>query len=130
MAIQGAVLLQGVETTQRICIVDSTVDIKSFFCQGLPNTIADGLRMSVSEMTWPIIQEHVDDVFTVTEEEIIYATRLVLERMKIVIEPSSGVVLAVVLTERFKKATAGLKNIAVLLCGGNLDIDKFPPRSK
>ena len=50
--------------------------------------------------------------------------------MKIVIEPSSGVVVAVVLTERFKKATAGLKNIAVLLCGGNLDIDKFPPSNK
>ena len=101
-----------------------------FLCQSPPDTIADGLRTSVGEITWPIIQEHLDDVFTVTEEEIIYATRLVLERMKIVIEPSSGVVLAAVLTERFKKATAGLKNIAVLLCGGNLDIDKFPPSNK
>ena len=100
------------------------------FYQGPPDTIADGLRTSVGEITWPIIQEHLDDVFTVTEEEIIYATRLVLERMKIVIEPSSGVVVAAVLTERFKKATAGLKNIAVLLCGGNLDIDKFPPSNK
>ena len=84
----------------------------------------------MSEITWPIMEKHLDDVFTVTEEEIIYATRLVLERMKIVIEPSSGVVVAAVLSERFKKATAGLKNIAVLLCGGNLDIDKFPPSRK
>jgi threonine dehydratase len=50
--------------------------------------------------------------------------------MKVVIEPSSGVVAAAVLTERFKKVTAGLKNIAVLLVGGNLDIDKFPPSPK
>ena len=95
---------------------------------GPPDTIADGLRTSVGEITWPMIAQHLDDVFTVTEEEIIHGTRLVLERMKVVIEPSSGVVMAAVLTERFKKATAGLKNIAVLLCGGNLDIDKFPPQ--
>ena len=101
-----------------------------FICQGPPDTIADGLRTSIGEITWPIIQQHVDDVFTVTEEEIVYGTRLVLERMKVVIEPSSGVVLAAVLTERFKKATAGLKNIAVLLCGGNLDIEKFPPSDR
>ena len=84
----------------------------------------------MSEITWPIMEKHLDDVFTVTEEEIIYATRLVLERMKIVIEPSSGVVVAAVLSERFKKATAGLKNIVVVLSGGNLDLDKFPPSGK
>lgn len=102
----------------------------AFICQGPPDTIADGLRTSVGEVTWPIIQQHIDDVITVTEEEIIYGTRLILERMKIVIEPSSGVVMAAVLTDRFKKLTSGLKNIAVLLCGGNLDIDQFPPGGK
>ena len=101
-----------------------------FIFKGPPNTIADGLRTSVGEITWPIIEQHLDDVFTVTEEEIIQGTRLVLERMKVVIEPSSGVVVAAVLSERFRKVAADLKNIAVLLCGGNLDIDKFPPSNK
>ncbi|XP_028400302.1 probable serine racemase [Dendronephthya gigantea] len=96
---------------------------------GPPDTIADGLRTSVGQLTWPIIQQYVDDVITVTEEEIIHGTRLVIERMKVVIEPSSGVVVAAVLNEKFRKRTAGLKNIAVLLCGGNMDFDKFPPSS-
>ncbi|XP_028400304.1 serine racemase-like [Dendronephthya gigantea] len=97
---------------------------------GPNDTIADGLRFNIGELAWPIIQEYVDDVITVTEEEIIHGTRLVLERMKLVIEPSSGAVLAAVLNEKFRKKTAGLKNIAVLLCGGNLGIDKFPPSKK
>lgn len=97
---------------------------------GPSDTIADGLRTSVGEITWPIILEHIDDVITVTEDEIISATRLVLERMKIVIEPSSGVVLAAVLTDKFKQMTAEMKNVAVLLCGGNLDLDNLPWNKK
>ena len=65
-------------------------------------------------------------MITVSEEEIISATKLVLERMKVVIEPSSGVVLAAVLTDKFKRLSAEMKNVAVLLCGGNLDLDHLP----
>lgn len=93
---------------------------------GPPDTIADGLKTSIGEITCPIILEHIDDVITVTEEEIISATRLVLERMKVVIEPSSGVVLAAALNDRFKRMTADMKNVAVLLVGGNLDLDQLP----
>lgn len=94
---------------------------------GPPNTIADGLRTSIGEITWPIIKQYVDDVITVSEEEIINATRLVMERMKVVIEPSSGVVVAALFTEKFQTIAASFNNIAVLLCGGNIDLDNFPP---
>ena len=97
----------------------------SFFL-GPPDTIADGLKTSIGDITCPIILEHIHDVITVTEEEIISATRLVLERMKVVIEPSSGVVLAAALNDRFKRMTADMKNVAVLLVGGNLDLDQLP----
>ena len=46
--------------------------------------------------------------------------------MKVVIEPSSGVVLAAALNDRFKRMTADMKNVAVLLVGGNLDLDQLP----
>ena len=91
-----------------------------------PDTIADGLKCSVGKITWPIIMENIEDVITVSEDEIIAATQLVLEPMKIVIEPSSGFVLAAVLTDKFKRLTADMKNVAVILCGGNLDLDNIP----
>jgi len=67
------------------------------------------------------------DVITVTEEEIISAMRLVWERMKLLIEPSAAVGVAAVLTERFQEIPAqDLKNVAVILCGGNVDLDNLP----
>ncbi|KAJ7374018.1 hypothetical protein OS493_009347 [Desmophyllum pertusum] len=92
---------------------------------GPPNTIADGLRTSVGHITWPIIRDNVTDVITVTEEEIISAMRVVWERMKLLIEPSAAVGVAAVLSERFK-AIPDLKNVAVILCGGNVDLDNLP----
>mmetsp|Transcript_36366 Transcript_36366/g.58384 ORF Transcript_36366/g.58384 Transcript_36366/m.58384 type:complete len:101 (-) Transcript_36366:294-596(-) len=88
-----------------------------------PVTIADGVKVSIGHNTWPIIRDLVDDVICVTEEEIMDATRLVWERMKLVIEPSSGVGVAAVLNENGKRVLAGRKNIAVVLCGGNVDLE-------
>uniref|UniRef100_H2ZWY8 Serine racemase n=1 Tax=Latimeria chalumnae TaxID=7897 RepID=H2ZWY8_LATCH len=87
-----------------------------------PDTIADGAKLSIGPKTWPIIQDLVDDVFTVTEDEIKQATCLVWERMKLVIEPTAGLGMAVVLSERFQSLPENLKNVAVILCGGNVDL--------
>ncbi|RIV19977.1 pyridoxal-phosphate dependent enzyme [Fibrisoma montanum] len=87
------------------------------------NTIADGLLTTLSDRTLAIIREHVSEILTVSDEEIIAAMRLVWERMKIIIEPSCAVPLAVVLTnsERF----AGQK-LGIILTGGNVDLGKLP----
>ena len=67
------------------------------------------------------------DVITVTEEEIISAMRLVWERMKLLIEASAAVGVAAVLSEKFKALpTQDLKNVGVILCGGNVDLDNLP----
>jgi len=88
-----------------------------------PDTIADGLRTSVGELNFQIIRQQVDDILTVDDAAIVSAMRLVWTRMKLVIEPSAAVGLAVVLEqpERF----AG-KRVAIVLSGGNVDIDRLP----
>lgn len=90
-----------------------------------PVTIADGLLTSLCERTFTIIRNNVDDILTVSEEEIIEAMRLVWERMKIIIEPSSAVPVAAVLANR--KLFAG-KRVAVIISGGNVDLAKLPFR--
>lgn len=85
-----------------------------------PKTIADGLLTSLGEKNFPILQRLVSEIALVSDEETMHATRLVWERMKLVIEPSAGVGLAAVLEHRF--AVAG-KRIGVILSGGNVDIE-------
>ncbi|WP_077922680.1 threonine/serine dehydratase [Spirosoma sp. 209] len=87
------------------------------------DTIADGLLTSLSERTLSIIRAHVSEILTVSDAEIVAAMRLVWERMKIIIEPSCAVPLAVVLKhpDRF----AGQK-IGIILTGGNVDLGKLP----
>ncbi|XP_069471451.1 serine racemase [Ambystoma mexicanum] len=87
-----------------------------------PNTIADAVKTSIGLNTWPIIRDLVDDVFTVTEEEIKQATRFMWERMKLVIEPTAGVGVAAVLSQRFRSLPGEQQNICVVLCGGNVDL--------
>jgi Threonine dehydratase len=88
-----------------------------------PVTIADGLLTSLSELTFTIIRKNVDDIFTAREETIIECMLLVWERMKIVIEPSSATVLAIVKEnpEFFRGKKAGL-----IISGGNVDFRKLP----
>lgn len=87
-----------------------------------PETIADGVKSSIGLNTWPIIRDLVDDVFTVTEDEIKYATQLVWGRMKLLIEPTAGVALAAVLSQHFQAVSPEVKNICVVLSGGNVDL--------
>ncbi|XP_051848119.1 serine racemase isoform X1 [Antechinus flavipes] len=86
-----------------------------------PDTIADGVKSSIGPYTWPIIKDLVDEVFTVTEDEIKHATQLVWERMKLLIEPTAAVGVAAVLGERFQKMPA-VQNVCVVLSGGNVDL--------
>ena len=87
------------------------------------NTIADGLRTRVGEITFPIIQKHVNDIVCVSEGEIVAAMRLIWERMKIVIEPSSAVAVAALLKspDMFRA-----KRVGVILSGGNVDLESLP----
>ncbi|XP_053562189.1 serine racemase isoform X2 [Bombina bombina] len=87
-----------------------------------PVTIADSVKTSIGPNTWPIIQDLVDDVFVVSEEEIKVSTRLVWERMKLLIEPTAGLGLAAVLSNRFQEIAGDIQNICVVLCGGNVDL--------
>ena len=93
-----------------------------FVPQTNPDTMADGLLTSLSELTLSIIMKYVSDIFTVTEEEIITAMQTVWERMKIIIEPSSAVPVAVVLNQA--NDLAG-KKVGVILTGGNVDLEKL-----
>lgn len=88
-----------------------------------PVTIADGLRASIGEKTFPIVRQCVDDVVTVTEAGIVSAMRLLWERMKIVVEPSSAVPLAGILEG--KVAVAG-RSVGIILTGGNVALDALP----
>lgn len=88
-----------------------------------PVTIADGLLTSLSDLTYSIIRKNVDQILTATEESIIECMLLVWERMKIIIEPSSATVLAVIKEnpEVFRGKKAGL-----IISGGNVDFKKLP----
>ncbi|CAJ0964948.1 unnamed protein product [Ranitomeya imitator] len=90
-----------------------------------PITVADGVKTSIGPSTWPIIRDLVDEVFVVTEDEIKNATRLVWERMKLLIEPTAGLGLAAVLSSRFQEKTGDAQNIGVVLCGGNVDLSSI-----
>lgn len=93
---------------------------RKFYPSESPNTIADGLLTSLGKYTFPIILKYVDEIITVEETLIVEAMKLIMQRLKIVIEPSSAVPLAAILSnpERFKG-----KRIAMILSGGNLDFD-------
>jgi threonine dehydratase len=87
-----------------------------------PNTLADGLLTSLGDLTFPIIQQHVARIITVTDAEIMNALRLVLERMKIIIEPSCAVPLAALL--KGKEAFHN-QRVGIILTGGNVDLAKL-----
>jgi threonine dehydratase len=89
-----------------------------------PKTIADGLLTSLGEINYTIIRENVDDIQTVSEESIIKAMRMIWERMKIIIEPSSAVPLAAVLQN--PTITRNFSRIGIILSGGNVDLGKLP----
>ena len=84
-----------------------------------PQTIADGLRVTTPGiLTFPIVQRHVEDIVTVSEEEILDAVRFALLRLKLVIEPSGAASLAAVLANRLPEA---VRRVGVIISGGNID---------
>ncbi|OYU89350.1 MAG: serine dehydratase [Bradyrhizobiaceae bacterium PARB1] len=88
-----------------------------------PNTVADGLKVPLKDLTWHFVSRHVTDILTASEEDIVDAMKLIWKRMKIVMEPSSAVPLATILKNR--DVFAG-KRIGVIVTGGNVDLDKLP----
>ncbi|MBD3305189.1 pyridoxal-phosphate dependent enzyme [candidate division KSB3 bacterium] len=90
---------------------------------GNPQTIADGLRTSLGDVTFPLIQRHVQAILTVTEDAIIEAMRYLWERMKIVIEPSAAVPAAALFAYPDKFAQ---RRVGIILSGGNVDLSRLP----
>jgi threonine dehydratase len=88
-----------------------------------PQTVADGLKVPLKDLTWHFVSHHVTDIFTATEEEIVDAMYLCWQRMKIVMEPSSAVAIAAVLKN--PGVFAG-KRVGVILTGGNVDLKTLP----
>jgi threonine dehydratase len=87
---------------------------------GKTETVADGLRTSLGELTFAVISRHVEGIITVDEAAILRAMRHIWERMKIVVEPSAAVPLAAVMTHGERLAGLG---VGIILSGGNVDLD-------
>jgi threonine dehydratase len=87
-----------------------------------PETIADGLLTSLGTLTFPIIKKNVDDIVTVSEKGILAAMKLIWERMKIIVEPSSAVPLAAIIEE---KVDVKNKRTGIIISGGNIDLGYF-----
>ena len=87
------------------------------------NTICDGLRAQIGGLTFPVISDLVDDIITVTEEEIVDSMRMIWERLKMIVEPSSSITLGAVLKnkDRFNG-----KKVGLIISGGNVDLDHLP----
>ena len=94
---------------------------------GAANTVADGLRTSLSPLTFSILRRHLSGIVTATEAEIAEAMRAILERMKVVVEPSAAVPVAAL---RGLREELGGKRVGVILSGGNADFDRLPWSSK
>jgi len=88
-----------------------------------PNTIADGLLTSLGTLTFPIIQQRVEQIVTVSEQGIIDSMKFVWERAKIIVEPSAAVAVAVLWEKKID--LTGLR-VGVILSGGNVDLEKLP----
>lgn len=93
-----------------------------------PQTIADGLRANLGELNFEILQERVDDMWTVKEESIVEAMRWIFQRAKMVVEPSGAVALAGLMEHgvvRLQFEGPGRPNVGVVVSGGNIDLEPF-----
>ena len=88
-----------------------------------PETVADGLKVPLKDLTWHFVKRHVSDILTASDPEIIEAMKLIWKRMKIVMEPSSAVPLAVILKNKELFAD---QRIGIIITGGNVDLDRLP----
>lgn len=92
----------------------------------VPDTICDGLRASIGAVNFALLQQYAVTVLPVSDAETIAAMRLIFERLKLVVEPSSATVLAVLL--RHREHFAG-RRVGLILSGGNVDLDRLPWQS-
>jgi threonine dehydratase len=88
-----------------------------------PATVADGLRTSLGQHTFPEIQRHVEGIITVSEQEILHAMRTIWEVLKIIVEPSGGVAYGALVDGQFDLSG---RRVGIILTGGNLDLDALP----
>ncbi len=88
-----------------------------------PQTIADGLRTSLGDQNFPIIKKYVKDIIRVEEKEIIEAMKMIWQRMKIIVEPSSAVALAAAIKEKERFQN---KKVGIIISGGNVDVENLP----
>ncbi|MCO5609694.1 hypothetical protein L7F22_063926 [Adiantum nelumboides] len=88
------------------------------------HTVADGLRACLGSITWPVVRDKVDEVVTVTEEEIVNAMQMCYEILKVVVEPSGAVGLAAVLSSQFQSRVCKqtFQHVGIVLSGGNVDL--------
>ena len=98
---------------------------KKLIKEGTPNTIADGLRTYLSELTFSYISKYVDNIITVSEEEIKNAMKFLFERMKIVVEPSGAVPVAALMKMSHKSLLFPKAKIVCIISGGNIDLTEF-----
>ena len=96
---------------------------KKFIPVENPDTIADGLLTSLGSITFPIILDHVNEIVTAKETNIIEAMKLIWERMKIIVEPSSAAPLATILENKFDHQN---KKIGIIVSGGNINLSNLP----
>jgi len=90
-----------------------------------PKTICDGLLTSMGENTWKILKDHLNAIYTVSDDEVIKGMKLIWERMKIIIEPSCATPVAVVMSPEFKQLE-NIEKVGIILTGGNVDLAKLP----
>ncbi|XP_041348130.1 probable serine racemase [Gigantopelta aegis] len=92
------------------------------------DTIADGIRLEQpGQLTFPILTQLVEkEVFSLNNDEMIEGMKFAFQRMKLVIEAAAGAAVAAILSDKMKKMDPSLKHVAVILCGGNIDIDHLP----
>lgn len=88
-----------------------------------PKTVADGLLVPLKDLTWHFVSNHVSDIYTASDPEIVAAMKLAWKHLRIVLEPSSAVPLAIILKN--PEIFAG-KRVGVIVTGGNVDLDKLP----
>ncbi len=126
-ALAAAYLDPAVEVigTEPFEVDDAYRSLKSGKIEGneTTNTIADGLKTQLGSNTFPVIRKYVEKIIRVEEKEIAEAMRLIWERMKIVVEPSSAVALAGLLRE--KEYFKG-KKVGIIISGGNVDLSELP----
>ena len=87
------------------------------------NTICDGLRAQIGTITFPIIQKHVKEIITLSEEEILNSMKMIWERLKIIVEPSCSISLAAIIKNKDKFSG---KNVGLIMSGGNVDLNQIP----